>query len=117
NVAQSESFEMLQPVGQQLSFDTHCEIGEPPLQLPLKQVSPPVQGLRSSHGSPFMRFCAKHWPFVGSPVPRMQPMVSCEQFLGAPPWQTPFMHVLLTVQRSFGSMQAPPSLPGCGSHI
>src|SRR5262245_5705459 len=58
-----------------------------------------------------------HWPVGGSHTPSKHPMVSCEQFLGTPPWHTPATQVLLTVQRAVVSVHGPPSLPTCSWHM
>src|SRR5262245_35450217 len=82
---QSLSLLMLHAGGQQPSLLVQVVVSVPPRQLPFWQVSPLVQPSRSSHGSPFSRFCVVHIPLVGSQMPRTQPIVSCEQFFGCPP--------------------------------
>ena len=91
--------------------------GEPPPQTPLVQISPVVQALTSSQSMPSPAAMVVQLPVTVSQTPTLQPLVRPEQFLGIPPWQRPPEQVLATVQRSFGSVQASPSLPGTGSHI
>src|SRR5690606_29553384 len=96
---------------------TQAVTGVPPPQVPDWQSSPIVQASRSSHGSPFIRLWVVHCPVLESHTPSTQSWVSEEQSFWVPPVQTPPAQVLLTAQRSDGSTQGTPSLPGTGSHM
>src|SRR2546427_523693 len=96
-------------------------MGVPPRQLPVWQVSAPLQALPSEHGVPSARLVCPHWPFCGLQLSLVLGL-SSSQLMGVPALQLPFCQVSAPLQ-ALPSEQEVPLVrlrlrqPVCGSQL